>query len=53
MALFGTNHVFVDWEPWPTWVVVVVVAKYKVKLIRLFLTEPRRGAFMSPLCAEH
>ena len=34
-------------------VVVVVVATYKVKVIRLVLTEPRRGAFMSPLCAEY
>ena len=54
----STSHLFVDWGQWPTWVVVVVVvvvlvAKGKVKLIPLFLTEPRRGAFMSPLCAEY
>ena len=52
----STSDLFVDWEQWPTWVVVVVVvlvAKNKVKLIPLFLTEPRRGALMSPLCAEY
>ena len=50
----STSDVLVDWGQWPTWVVVVVVvAKYKVKLIPLSLTEPRRGAFMSPLCAEY
>ena len=55
----STSDVLVDWGQWPTWVVVVVVvavvvvAKYKVKLIPLSLTEPWRGAFMSPLCAEH
>ena len=51
MALFGTNHVFVDWEPWPTWVVVVVVAKYKVKLIRLFFDGAQaRRVHVAPLC---
>ena len=52
----STSHLFVDWGQWPTWVVVVVVVvvdKYKVKLTRLFLTEPRRGALMSPLCAGY
>ena len=51
----STSELFVDWGQWPTWVVVVVVVvdKYNVKLIRVFLTEPRRGAFMSPLYAEY